>query len=129
MNISDNKNSNNLNVSSLLSFSDSKINNSINENGKSQNIYKNDISKTNTNKYKSMKNSKIVKIIDTPIIIDVECWKQYNYDQTADENLEDYLEDLEKKEKDNDTELTDNNKNKQRNKAKTENVTCTCNLI
>ena len=129
MNISDNKNSNNLIDSSSLSFSDGKIYNSINENGKSQNIYKNDISKTNTNKYKSMKNSKIVKIIDTPIIIDVECWKQYNYDQTADENLEDYLEDLEKKEKDNDTELTDNNKNKQRNKAKTENVTCTCNLI
>ena len=124
MNISDNKNSNNLIDSSSLSFSDGKIYNSINENGKSQNIYKNDISKT-----KSMKNSKIVKIIDTPIIIDVECWKQYNYDQTADENLEDYLEDLEKKEKDNDTELTDNNKNKQRNKAKTENVTCTCNLI
>ena len=78
MNISDNKNSNNLNVSSLLSFSDSKINNSINENGKSQNIYKNDISKTNTNKYKLMKNTKIVKIIDTHIIIDVESWKQYN---------------------------------------------------
>ena len=129
MNISDNKNSNNLIDSSSLSFSDNKIYNSINENVKSQNIYKNDISKTNTNKYKSMKNSKIVKIIDTPIIIDVECWKQYNYYQTADENLEDYLEDLEKKEKDNDTELTDNNKNKQRNKAKTENVTCTCILI
>ena len=78
MNISDNKNSNKLNVSSLLSFSDSKINNSINENGKSQNIYKNDISKTNTNKYKLMKNTKIVKIIDTHIIIDVESWKQYN---------------------------------------------------
>ena len=70
---------------------------------------------------------KRVKFIDKITIIDVECWKKYNMEQTADENFydnnEDEEEDVEVK---NETNDKTNNKKK---KNKKDNVVCTCNII
>ena len=83
--------------------------------------------KTLINTYNSKKNSKKVKIIDNIEIIDVECWKKYNLEQTADDNIEDYLEEIERNEDLNNKKPK--NSNNKRTKSKTENVTCTCALI
>ena len=83
--------------------------------------------KTLINTYNSKKNSKKVKIIDNIEIIDVECWKKYNLEQTADDNIEDYLEEIERNEDLNNKKPK--NSNNKRTKSKTENVTCTCVLI
>ena len=127
-----NTKNNNL-IDSSLSANDGGINKSLNEtenkNGNKQNISNNDINSTqNSNKYKSMKDAKIVKINDTPIIVDIESWKQYNYEQTVDVNLEEYLEEINNNKKENENE-NDNVKNIKSNKVKTENVTCTCIII
>ena len=55
------------------------------------------------------------------IFIDVECWKKYNAEQTADENYDEINE-----EEINELKNNDNNNNK-RNKK--DNVFCTCNVI
>ena len=126
--MSNNTKNNNLIESSLSPNDGSKnknINESENKNGKNQNNSYNDINSTQN---KSNQNSKIVKIIDTPIIIDVESWKQYNYEQTAEANLEEYLEEINNNKKENENE-TDNVKNIKINRVKTENVTCTCILF
>ena len=67
---------------------------------------------------------KRVKFTDKIIFIDVECWKKYNAEQTADENFEGLNEEEEVNEKEN--KKNDNNNNK-RNKK--DNVFCTCNIV
>jgi len=101
-----------------------------NNNSKKNNdmIYKNENYGASINGYLNTKNkSKKVKITDKVEIIDVECWKKYNLEQTADENIENYLEELERNDEQ-ETKKSKNNKNK-RNKSKTDNVFCTCILI
>ena len=88
---------------------------------------KNKNTKSLMSAYNSKKNSKKVKIIDNIEIIDVECWKQYNLEQTVDDNIEDYLEEIERNEELNNKKPK--NSNNKRSKSKTENVTCTCVLI
>ena len=73
-------------------------------------------------------NSKKVKINDKVDIIDVESWKKYNLEQTADENIQDYLEELAKNEEQ-ETKKSKNSNNNKRKKSKTDNVFCTCILI
>jgi len=88
---------------------------------------KNKNTKTLMSDFNSKKNSKKVKIIDNIEIINVECWKKYNMEQTVDDNIEDYLEEIERNEELNNKKPK--NINNKRSKSKTENVTCTCVLI
>ena len=88
---------------------------------------KNKNAKTLMSAFNSKKNSKKVKIIDNIEIINVECWKKYNMEQTVDDNIEDYLEEIERNEELNNKKPK--NINNKRSKSKTENVTCTCVLI
>ena len=88
---------------------------------------KNKNTKTLMSDFNSKKNSKKVKIIDNIEIIIVECWKKYNMEQTVDDNIEDYLEEIERNEELNNKKPK--NINNKRSKSKTENVTCTCVLI
>ena len=112
-------------------FSVKEENNNYNENlqNKNNNMkFKNEKYRASINSYiNTNKNSKKVKISDKVPIIDVECWKKYNLEQTADENIEDYLEELERNEEQ-ETKKSKNSKNK-RTKSKTDNVFCTCNLL
>ena len=108
------------------------LKNNINENiqknyNDNNSKLKNKNSKTLISAYNSKKNSKKVKIIDNIEIIDVECWKKYNLEQTADDNIEDYLEEIERNEDLNNKKPK--NSNNKRTKSKTENVTCSCVLI
>ena len=64
-------------------------------------------------------NIKKVKFNSSVDVIKVECWKKYNLEQTADENLESIFLDYEEKDKDN----TINNK-----KGK-DSISCTCYII
>ena len=81
------------------------------------------VSSERTNNNKDIK-KKTVKFSGEVVFIDVECWKKYNAEQTAEENFDEIDED-EKKEQEN--KPSDNN-DRRRNKAK-ENVFCTCNVI
>ena len=112
-------------------FSVKEENNNYNENlqNKNNNMkFKNEKYRASINSYiNTNKNSKKVKFSDKVEIIDVECWKKYNLEQTADENIEDYLEELERNEEQ-ETKKSKNSKNK-RTKSKTDNVFCTCILI
>ena len=81
-------------------------------------------------------NSKKVKINSNVEIIDVESWKQYNLEQTADENFEELLKieyENEKEEKENGNKNNTNNKNNKNNvrrvKGRQGNVSCTCIII
>ena len=80
-------------------------------------------------------NSKKVKISDKVDIIDVESWKKYNLEQTADENFEEFLkmeyENESKEENGNKTDKNNENnkKNGKRVRGKNGNVSCTCILI
>ena len=80
-------------------------------------------------------NSKKVKFSGKIDIIDVESYKKYNLEQTADENFEEFLKmEYENENKGNSNENKDNpnNKNKTGNKRikdKQGNVSCTCNII
>ena len=83
-------------------------------------------------------NSKKVKINDKVDIIDVESWKKYNLEQTADENFEELLKmeyENEKKEETgdkndkNDKNNANNKKNIKRVKGRNGNVSCTCIII
>ena len=84
-------------------------------------------SERNNNNVTNDIKKKRVKFIDKITVIDVECWKKYNMEQTADENFydnnEDEEEDVEVK---NETNDKTNNKKK---KNKKDNVVCTCNII
>ena len=90
-------------------------------------FFQNKYIRTNNN-FNSKKNSKKVNITDKVEIIDVECWKKYNLEQTADENIQDYLEELAKNEEQ-ETKKSKNSNNNKRKKSKTDNVFCTCILI
>ena len=79
--------------------------------------------------------SKKVKINDKVDIIDVESWKKYNLEQTADENFEEFLKmeyENEKKEETgdkNDKNNTNNKKNIKKVRGRNGNVSCTCIII
>ena len=68
---------------------------------------------------------KRVKFTEQIIFIDVECWKKYNAEQTADENFDGINEEEENNEIEN--KKDDNNNNNKRNKK--DNVFCTCNIV
>ena len=77
---------------------------------------------------------KKVKINSKVEIIDVESWKKYNLEQTADENFEEFLKmEYENENKGNDNKNnpnTNNNNNKvKRIKGRNGNVSCTCIII
>ena len=76
----------------------------------------------NDNNNKENKKKK-VKFTEKIIFIDVECWKKYNAEQTADEN---YYEINEEEINELKNKNNDNNNNK-RNKK--DNVFCTCNVV
>ena len=67
---------------------------------------------------------KRVKFTEQIIFIDVECWKKYNAEQTADENFDGINEEEENNEIEN---KKDDNNNNKRNKK--DNVFCTCNIV
>ena len=83
---------------------------------------------TNTNK-------KRVKFKKNITVIDVECWKEYNLEQVAEENFDNIVEDIDddgnkkdkkgkkKKKKKKNNEENNNNNNKK------ENISCTCLII
>ena len=76
--------------------------------------------------------SKKVKINDKVDIIDVECWKKYNLEQTADENFEEFLKmeyENENKEENGNKNDKNNKKNIKRVKGRNGNVSCTCIII
>ena len=75
-------------------------------------------------------NSKKVKINKKIEIIDVECWKQYNLEQTANENLEELLIMEYENKKTDKNNKNNNNENKiKRVRGKEGNVSCTCIII
>ena len=80
--------------------------------------------RNNTNE-KAIKKKK-VKFSGEIKIIDVECWKKYNAEQTADENF-DAINEEEYNEEPNKKVNNNNNTNGKRNKK--DNVFCTCNVI
>ena len=81
----------------------------------------------NNNITKEIK-KKRVKFIDKITFIDVECWKKYNMEQTADENFDDGNEEEEDDvEIKNETNEKSNNNKKRKNKK--DNVVCTCNVV
>ena len=61
-------------------------------------------------------------------VINVECWKIFNAEQTADENYEAFFTDFEKEDKENINKEEKNNYNKKRN-AKKDTISCTCVII
>ena len=65
-------------------------------------------------------NSKKVKFNSNIEFINVESWKSYNLEQTADENLEALFIDYDDKE---------NKEDKKINKKGRNNISCTCNII
>ena len=85
-------------------------------------------SKQNLNS--SNNKTKKVKFNSKVEVIDVECWKIYNAEQTADENFDAFFTDLEKedKEKINKEEKKNNNNNNKRN-TKKDTISCTCAII
>ena len=80
-----------------------------------------------TKNYKIEKTRK-VKFDNNVIFIDVECWKKYNQEQTADENFEAYFMDFDKEDKEN-INKNKNNTNGKKLKDKRDNVSCTCIVI
>ena len=81
-------------------------------------------------------NSKKVKINNNIEIIDVESWKKYNLEQTADENFEELMKieyENEKEGKENGNKTNTNDKNNKNNirrvKGRQGNVSCTCIII
>ena len=72
-------------------------------------------------------NTKKVKFNKNITIIDVECWKQYNLEQTADEH-----EDIEEEEEEDDKKKKKEKKKKKNDKRindKNNNIACTCLII
>ena len=83
--------------------------------------------RNNNNITKEIK-KKRVKFIDKITFIDVECWKKYNVEQTADENYYDVNDD-EEDESEAKNETNDKNNNNKKRKNKKDNVVCTCIVI
>ena len=79
----------------------------------------------NTTNKSNKKKSKKVKFSDKVVFIDVECWKKYNEELTADENFT-FQNDGEND--DNNKNNSQNNDSNKRNKKK-DNIVCTCNVI
>ena len=79
----------------------------------------------NNNKEKKKKK---VKFSGEIIFIDVECWKKYNMEQTADENYYDGNED-EEDESEVKNETNDKSNDNKKRKNKKDNVVCTCIVI
>ena len=76
--------------------------------------------KDSTKKSDETDNKRKVKFGHKVEIIDVECWKAYNLEQTAEENIEAYFYD------DNDIKANIKTDKKKDRKG---NVSCTCNII
>ena len=73
---------------------------------------------------------KKVKINDDITIIDIECWKEYNLEQTADENNEEFNVETNNNEDTNIKKKEKKNKSKgKRNNNKENNISCTCLII
>ena len=83
--------------------------------------------RNNNNITKEIK-KKRVKFIDKITFIDVECWKKYNMEQTADENYYDGNED-EEDESEVKNETNDKSNDNKKRKNKKDNVVCTCIVI
>ena len=77
-------------------------------------------------------NLKKVKINKKIEIIDVECWKQYNLEHTANENLEEFLimeYENNKKKEDEKNKNNKNENNAKRVRDKEGTISCTCIII
>ena len=74
-------------------------------------------------------NIKKVKFNENVDFINVECWKIYNIEQTADENFEALFLDYEKDEKENLNKEEKKNNNNKKNKGKEDTISCTCIII
>ena len=70
---------------------------------------------------------KRVKINEDVTIIDVECWKEYNLEQTADENSEDFTEDTTNVEEVKEIKIKKKDKNRRINNKN--DISCTCFII
>ena len=70
---------------------------------------------------------KRVKINEDVTIIDVECWKEYNLEQTADENSEDFTEDTTNVEEVKEIKIKKKDKNRRINNKN--DISCTCLII
>ena len=90
-----------------------------------ENTYDSCLVSSERNNVKDAK-KKRVKFTEQIIFIDVECWKKYNAEQTADENFDGINEEEENNELENKKDDNNNNNNK-RNKK--DNVFCTCNIV
>ena len=89
-----------------------------------ENTYDSCLVSSERNNVKDAK-KKRVKFTEQIIFIDVECWKKYNAEQTADENFDGINEEEENNEIE--KKKDDNNNNNKRNKK--DNVFCTCNIV
>ena len=79
--------------------------------------------RNNINDNNKENKKKKVKFTEKIIFIDVECWKKYNAEQTADENYDEINEEEI-------NELKNKNNDKNNNKRnKKDNVFCTCNVV
>ena len=79
-------------------------------------------------KKESIENKRKVKFNNDIQIIDVESWKKYNLEQTADENFSAFLYEEECDDDKNKTKK-DKKSNIQKIKEREGNVSCTCNII
>ena len=75
----------------------------------------------------SIENKRKVKFNNDIQIIDVESWKKYNLEQTADENFGAFL--YEESEDDKDKTKKDKKNNIKKIKEREGNVSCTCNIF
>ena len=108
--------------------------NDINRTRKSKNVRNSAKSKTIRGSSKkddkdNNNNTKKVKFNENVDFINVECWKMYNIEQTADENFEAFFIDNEKDDKENLNKEEEKNNNKKKNKGKDETISCTCIII
>ena len=73
---------------------------------------------------------KKVKFNDDIIIVDIECWKGYNLEQTVEEKPEDYTKDINNNEdiKEKNSEIKKKKRDK-KNINKDNNISCTCMII
>ena len=73
---------------------------------------------------------KKVKFNDDIIIVDIECWKGYNLEQTVEEKPEDYTKDINNNEdiKEKNSEIKKKKRDK-KNINKDNNISCTCIII
>jgi hypothetical protein len=112
-------------VDSTLSIKGTKILTNINY-SKNINYEKDKISLFSSNdskikNNKSSKKGKHVTFTSEVEVINVENWKKYNYEQTAEEDYQGYIEEIEKNKKYNNS---DNSKGRFRDKAESTNCTC-----